>query len=319
MHVADCGVRQNVPMTKLSEIIDAASNDDFSTTNLLRKVQIVAHRLKAESVTLWVKSELFGYPKDETVPAYRGPFATPVQGTWVNPARHITTAVTSVGLPPDFIKANFTCIIRQPVADLEELVTSEQNPGVQWDPYTVHEYNRFVESGQGGAGFELMMLLSANQTVPRNHIRGIIDSVRTTALQLALDLEEISPEAGEPGGPTTDNPEVRQVTNNFNFTIHGDGNNIAAGSEIHQKSKVTKGDLAGLRKAASELGLEKAGLEALEAAVTEDGDSLGKHTSSFLDRVRGGAYSLGAGVASNVAADQLMQLVGAFFGFPPGS
>lgn len=239
---------------------------------------------------------------------------------WVNPARHITTAVSPVGLPEEFLNAWFRFTGRQPIADLEELAAGEQDPSRQWDAYTVQQYNGFVDSCNGGAGFELMMLLSATQTIPRNQIRGIISSVRTTALQLALDLEDISPEAGEPGGPTTTgNLEVRQVTNNLNFAIYGDGNNIAAGSEIHQKSNVTKGDVKSLLDAAKALGLEDDGLAALEKAVKEDGTGPGARTSVFLDKVKAGAYSIGGGVTSNIAADQLMQMVGAFFGVLQGA
>lgn len=58
-------------MTELSEIIDAASDDGYSISNLLRKVQTVAHRLKARSVSDWVKWELFGYQDSTPVPSYR--------------------------------------------------------------------------------------------------------------------------------------------------------------------------------------------------------------------------------------------------------
>jgi len=51
----------------------------------------------------------------------------------------------------------------------------------------------------------------------------------------------------------------------------GDGNNIAAGSDIHQKATVNKGDIDSLVKAAVELGLQRDAAEDLRAAVMADG------------------------------------------------
>jgi hypothetical protein len=171
-----------------------------------------------------------------------------------------------------------------------------------------------VEDNQGGTGFYLMELISAKQTMPQNAIRGIIDSVRTTALQFALELEQVSPQAGEPDGPTTADPEVKQVTNNFNFTINGDGNNIAAGSDIRQKVTVNKGDIDSLTRAAVELGLRTEAVDDLRAAVVADGSQLGDATSNFISKLRAGGYALASGVSSNLAAEALLQALGVFFG-----
>lgn len=44
-------------MTVLDEIIEGATNDAVSTSNLLRKVQVVAHRLGAVDPRACVKSK----------------------------------------------------------------------------------------------------------------------------------------------------------------------------------------------------------------------------------------------------------------------
>lgn len=169
---------------------------------------------------------------------------------------------------------------------------------------------------KGGAGFYLMELISAKQPLPQNALRGIIDSVRTTALQFALELERVSPRAGEPGGPTTADPEVRLVTNNVNFTISGDGNNIAAGSDIRQKATVNNGDIDSLIQAAVELGLKTEAVKDLRVAVTADGSQPGDKTTNFIARLRSGGYALASGVSSNLVADGLVQAVAVFFGQP---
>jgi hypothetical protein len=75
-------------------------------------------------------------------------------------------------------------------------------------------------------------------------------------IQFASELEQVSPKAGEPDGPTTEDPEVKRVTNNFNFTINGDGNNFAAGADIRQKTVVRKGDIDSPIKAALSASLD---------------------------------------------------------------
>ena len=47
-------------MTHLDDIISGATDESTSTSNLLRKVLIVGHRLKADQIIGWVKSELEG-------------------------------------------------------------------------------------------------------------------------------------------------------------------------------------------------------------------------------------------------------------------
>ncbi|GAA1745327.1 hypothetical protein [Microbacterium paludicola] len=52
-------------MSLLDEIITGATDDAVSTTNLLRKVRVVAHYLGAADLTAWVKGELNGYDSTE--------------------------------------------------------------------------------------------------------------------------------------------------------------------------------------------------------------------------------------------------------------
>jgi hypothetical protein len=60
--------------------------------------------------------------------------------------------------------------------------------------------------------------------VSAQHFRGVVDAVKTRILGLALDLEKLNPEAGEPGSLATGAAAVTTVVYNH---IYGDGNNIA--------------------------------------------------------------------------------------------
>jgi len=62
---------------------------------------------------------------------------------------------------------------------------------------------------------------------------GILDQVRNIALDLALELEEVAPQAGEPGAGDVVNTEARELIQHH-FHIEGmvvSGSNITFGGE----------------------------------------------------------------------------------------
>jgi len=85
----------------LDEIIDGATDDALSTSNLLRKVRTVAHRLGAEEILKWVDRELNGYNSVEDLPPYRADLVTNVQGMWAGPFNARLSAVLSAGSIPE--------------------------------------------------------------------------------------------------------------------------------------------------------------------------------------------------------------------------
>lgn len=58
-------------MSPLDEIIDGASNNAVTTSNLLRKAKVVADRLGADDIRVWTDRELFGYSAEDLLPEYR--------------------------------------------------------------------------------------------------------------------------------------------------------------------------------------------------------------------------------------------------------
>jgi hypothetical protein len=58
-------------MTPLTELVDAASGDAVPVSTLLRKVKVIASRLKVGELESWVDHELAGYPPDAELPEYR--------------------------------------------------------------------------------------------------------------------------------------------------------------------------------------------------------------------------------------------------------
>jgi hypothetical protein len=91
----------NVTVSKLSEIIDAAAGETVPLPSLLRRLKAVASELDSASLVDWVDFELSGYLDPELLPPqYRGPFKVEVVAKWAGPAgSHATMPLPSIALP----------------------------------------------------------------------------------------------------------------------------------------------------------------------------------------------------------------------------
>lgn len=302
-------------MSRLAALIDQAADSTRPLSDVLRQVKIVASRIGDRELAKWASDELNGYGPDDELPPYRAERGFPVQGDWSGPAgSRITNAeISPVGITDDFI-GWFSTSLRQPVADLELLSSGTHDPVLRWDPWAVVEYNRRASSGEGGARMRMMSLVDARLMIPRNTLRGILDSIRTRVLDFALALEGVAPDAGEPNGPTVADSRVERVTQNFHITVNGDGNNIATGDNARQRVKVRKGDAEALLQAARALGLSADDAIQFRDAVIADNGTVGESTQNFVTRVRSGAVSLAGNVLANVAATGLLEAAGQFVG-----
>jgi hypothetical protein len=301
-------------MTLLDEIIDGATDDAVSTSNLLRKVQVVAHRLQAAEIKTWIQRELNGYDEIRDLPKYRESILTNVRGHRSGPFQSSATQVVSeAGVPAAATAALFSVNFNQTLAELEELSRSGKELGVPWDPVHIGHYNSWIDKGQVPhlAGF---YLFSADRVVTPGLLRGIIDSVRNTALDFALNLQSADPTAGAPEGPTVADAELQQVVWNVTNNIYGDGAQVAHGNDIRQKTMIVKGDIEGLLRAAREIGLSDEGKEELASAATAPEGERPSRLRSFLNKVSEGSFLVGTGVAANVAASQIEALIEMYLG-----
>lgn len=302
-------------MSRLSALIDQAADSTRPLSDVLRQVKIVASRIGDPELGAWATKELSGYASEDELPAYRAKREFPVLGEWSGPFNSgmKNAQISSLGITDGFLDW-FRQEFRSPVAELEVLSRHDGDPIKRWDPIAVIEYNRRVQDGEGGTSFEMMGLIDARIVIPRTHLIGILDVIRTRVLDLALTLEEVAPEAGEPDGPTVADERVEKVASTFNFTVYGDGANISTGDHVRQRSAVKKGDVAGLLKAAMALGLDAGAAEEFHQALEADGGQVGHRTRSFIERVRNGTVLLAGNIAANVAASGLLKLAAQFGG-----
>lgn len=303
-------------MSQITKIVEAAAEDEVSLSTLLKRIKVVASRISAPGVGAWADLELTGYSDEADLPKYRASRLLPVYGDWRGYAgRSISNApLSSRGLPDDFRKALFYGALRQPVSELESLAESDKNPSLDWDPSAVAAYEKFLESGVGGSGFEMMNLMSARTVLPRTHLTGTLDAIRNAVLDLALGLESVGGNVGEPNGPTVADEALSNAVSNFTINIYGDGASVAAGSHIKQKNSVVKNDPESLLAASRELGISEAELETLRQAVTSELGQAGPKTKRFIDRLKSGAVTMTSGVTSGMIATQFMTLLSAYYG-----
>ena len=141
--------------------------------------------------------------------------------------------------------------------------------------------------------------------------------MRTKALELALDLQSANPAAGEINGPTVSDPGVNTAVTTNTFYIHGSGTNVALGTGITQASTVSKGDLAGLANALSELIKDQQTVGEVLAMVTSDETDKQKRSKlrAIGDAVRAGSFAIGTGATADVAADRIIDLAHQFLGW----
>ncbi|PRB15632.1 hypothetical protein [Microbacterium sp. MYb62] len=289
----------------LDEIIDGSSDSTVRTADLLRKVQVAATRVGAPGVVRWVQQELQGYDDDAELPAYRQMMSR-VTGLFTGPMQSRITHQ----LPPhsDF-HDDFQVKMRQPLSTLQSFADADEDAELHWLAWRVKEYE-----SSGAFAIHLHHLFDAWNVITRQSLLGVVDTVRSKAMEFALSLQQEFPEAGSVGGPSvrTDSavaPVVFNTTNN----IYGHGTNIATGYDISQKT-VLKGNRLELVRQAENLGLSATDANAFADAVETEQDISKPRVTGFLDRVRDGAVAVGLSVSSDVVAGSLIELAKLYLG-----
>ncbi|WP_166351028.1 hypothetical protein [Phytoactinopolyspora limicola] len=302
--------------TAMENAIEALSDPNVSLPDALRRLLVVSRRIGADELSQWLRGELNGYASDAEVPTYRAGRHLPIKLQYDGlMGGSISRSLTAAELPDRLSNVMEGMAFREPVAELEALTRGDADPQLTLPVAWIALYRQLAEEGKVPS-MEMMILNHAGVTMPRTHLTGILDRVKSTALDLALSLEDVSPQVGDTGGPTTaDEPRLeREVqvhltqlfANGSTITI-GDHATIASG-ESATAIRVDPGDIDGLLRAATTF-LQPDGVESLAEALRTDGNQPAEATRRFLDRVKNGGYLLAGGVAGNAAYDGLVALL----------
>lgn len=315
-------------MSKLSEIIDAATGEAISIASLLRQVKVLGARTGTQALSEWVDNELRGYSDDAELPEYRGPFQTQVLSDWSGP---FNSTIRNAPLPPSaFPQAlrdvgAFEVEFRESVSELERLARVDGPLSYHWGTDVVAHLNSLMQRGklpELQTMAPMHGMVRAHRVVSPALITAVLDQVRTRVLGLALDIEKIAPEAGEPGIDLGDQRAMQSIVNTY---IYGDGNTVAVDSPgTIQVGNVAAGDLDGLLAAARELGLPEDGLnelrEALEGDAADDdeqGVRPGTRVTQFMGKLAMGGLAAAGEAGTKEGVNILGGLIRNYIGLPP--
>jgi hypothetical protein len=203
------------------------------------------------------------------------------------------------------------------VADLEAMAESP-NYMLPWSGDAVAFANSLIAEGRSSFDPDLE-LLQVYRPVSVATLKGLLDTVQTRILDLALSLEHLAPEAGELGSKSVSSEQMSQQ---FHTHVYGGATNIAQGSSnfTQHAGAPAKGDEAALLAAMGQAGVPAEEIDELQKALAADREEEpdtertepGPNVQRWWSRVSLGktAGKLAIGAGGGLAAKAL----GAFFG-----
>ncbi len=270
-------------MSLVLELQRAAMERDQHVSDVLRKANVVAAKLKLTDFQGWCKSELHGYVGSD-IPAYRV-----VKGALkaFNPYNGWIPVVMEDSASQDALSNR---AIAQPIGELEDIAANKKDGRLQVPlPHDIL-LSVFGESESFQLGMVPTLLVGKSQVV------GILDSVRNQILDWSLTLEQ-SGILGE--GLTFSKEEVKKAVATYNIGhFHGvlgsvNSSNVQVGNynTIHAQLKecgVPQAERNELEEILDELpkaqgGSKQALMHRGMAWVVRNGDKLG----ALSDSIRG--------------------------------
>ncbi len=292
------------------ELQRLASDKSEDADDLLRKALIVATKLGVTDFRTWVNNELHGYDNADDIPKYR---RVQVELRVINT---IQGRMIPLVLPVELDKYFRARPVTQPIGPMAELLRSSATTFAI--PLSGEE-RQFLLSGQGG--FPMEPVMSASRT----HVTRIIDAVRNTILEWALQLEAegilgagmtFSPEEKQKAASST-NIHIGNFTGNFQGVL-GD----ASHSEVTQRLQMTiaGGDFESLRESLRSKGISDTDVEHLRTAIAADpkpaksrafGSAVSGWVGGMVAKAATGTWDISVGAAGNFLGDA----IAAYYGF----
>ncbi|ALX04300.1 hypothetical protein [Aeromicrobium erythreum] len=205
-----------------------------SLSDSLRKLLIVARRINSDHLSRFVRSELNGYDAEATLPEARVPAGLKVSVRFDGPGGAVDYVhVGQLELPKPLAGVLSDNGFREPLAELEALANNDadSDPRLELPYYWVHLYREHAAKNEV-PHIKFMVANRAFIRMPRTILQGVLDRVRTQALDLSLDIEQVAADAGEPSGPTVqDKPELAEVVDRYILVNAAAGSTVTIGND----------------------------------------------------------------------------------------
>lgn len=297
-------------MSKTSIVLELqslATDRSNDITDLLRKALLVASKLKLEEFKTWINHELHGY-KGSDVPDYR---KTSSEIKLKNPYHGLIPVVIS-----DQRIANIltNVEIKDAIESLDNLLKAKSTGGFLTLPLS-HSQQAFLMEMQ-----DEYAQLPAVRIIGRNQVAAIVDAVRTTILEWALQLEsEGIVGDGISFSETERNKAMSSSTVNIK-NFQGVLGNVSD-SNVNQNLNITinKNDFDSLSKYLSKEGISPSDIEELQIAINEDspptksgtfGNKVSEWVGKMIGKASNGSWAISIGAAGNLLATAISKYYG---------
>ena len=265
---------------------------------------------------MWVNEELNGYTSTENLPEYRVVPAG-ATGLFVGPGwARFQQGIPSGVLKKEHRKWAESVDVAQSIGTLEHLLGSGPDSlTFPWDNNLVVRYRDELE--------DEWQLFSASQQLAKSTIAGIVDTVRTRVLNMALEIQSEIGDNDEDLKKIT-SEESKKVDQTIVNKIYGgnfylsSGNSTMTATTIQQQQQnIVSGDWKQLENVLKNAGIADDDVKELSAAVKSDGDEKLPESGSVIKWIKAtaptvltGGVKMGAEIGRAVLTEMLMQYYG---------
>lgn len=305
----------------LNSAIDAANDDSASLPSLLRKMMTVGHDLGSEKLKDWARQELHGYGAAPTeLPHYRSDVPVGVTLYFVStfgPPQTKPLRVSESDFPvsQEFRDALFKEQLTQPVGEIAHWADGK-SPSSNVPSPLINQMRKWGEEGRAPR-MEWAALNEGRRELSQSNLHSVLDSIRTTALELCLEIDsELAEETeGAPDqSPIDVVPELQSRVDSLTIQYVYPG----ATGQIMQAENIDvtvhEGDLQGLLEVIRKLGFGDDAVTELEEAIENDGRRWGERVTDWTQNVKRGVFKVAGDASSQVVAAQALQALQGFMG-----
>ncbi|WP_126316629.1 AbiTii domain-containing protein [Mycolicibacterium aurum] len=296
----------------LKNLRDQVLDESEPLVGLLRKCIALGALTGSEELRAWATSELKGYADDSPLPEYRYLDAPLFVNRSAGPLRMTGEAISPYQIPSDLRQHIPEHIgFRQPVEELSRLVSSEK------DSIKMSRDGFSIICAEWTKTLDMFMSVDAMYySVSGSAIAGMIDMIRTTLLEIVIDMTKDDPLDTLPSRAKVDSVVQVHVSSGDKYEVNVSGSNagnIGQGSNFSQiqNSSVSKElvDLvSALRATLTQVADEEQRADAeqaiadFEEAVSEENPEPGKikRRWGWLERI---ATSVGSAAITQVVKD----------------
>lgn len=275
----------------LTDLRERVIDEAEPLPGLLRKCLMLGAQTGSQSLREWARFELNGYPDDVDAPAYRSIHAGMLMSSISGNTVVSRQPVSWYDFPDDVREVLPELLtLKGPLAEIEEMATREAfHYGTGPLSAAQMVFNAILPPHQ--------QITSLMYAVPGPTLRGIVDRIRTSLVELVADLTADTPLDQLPSSATIDAAVKTHVGVQYNTTIHAPAGPLAIGDGAHAQTTVDDlvRALADLRTMAEQEG-EQEILEAVDdlRQTLEEGEPAPGPVAEKTSRLRKAAANVGS-------------------------